>query len=625
MRVSTVALLAFATLAASDLERQASAKNSEQPPSPSDQLSPSRTTSLSSYKIASESFAGISPPEILIAQNTDKPTRPIPQPAETPNFDLPETNLEQALEEGETQRDQQIDQRLQAIDRVISLLNYLAIILAASPLIGAVALFLIARKFVIQQLLQEVKYQLDNLGDIEKQLHYSHQKANQLLKRLEAGLDQVGEREEDEELSISTISEEEFTDIKKVVLQQIHEILQELQAEKDHLIKKVKQEVVLETPATETVTPVNDELATIIEPEVEIPPTAEELVRQADLWVQEERFEEALQEYQKALALQPDYYLAWFNQVQVLKSLERYEAALEICNHVQAVYPDQYELWKERGMILRKLHREQEALEAFDRAISLDASHPEIWYNRGNALEKLQEYQEACQCYQQATSLDANYHQAWHNQGVMLEKLQQDEKAIAAYDRSLAIHSDKHETWYNRGNALGKLGLYEEAIASYDRSLELKADKYEAWYNRGNILGRLQRYDEALVSYDQALSHKPDDYEAWYNRGNVLERLQRHEEAIASYERVIDINPEEHEAWRNRGILLEKLKRYDEALDSYEQAIELNPNDYEAWRCRGTVLAELQRYQEAIASFSKAMQIQQEIHVSEERAPHVSV
>ncbi|MEM6839908.1 MAG: tetratricopeptide repeat protein [Cyanobacteria bacterium P01_C01_bin.120] len=238
--------------------------------------------------------------------------------------------------------------------------------------------------------------------------------------------------------------------------------------------------------------------------------TAENLTHRGQLLARQQRREEAIASYDRAVAIKPDYYQTWNNRGIALRNLGRYEAAIASYDRAVAIKPDYYQAWNNRGIALRNLDRDEEAIASYDRAVAIKPDKDEAWNNRGIALSELGRYEEA----------------------------------IASYDRAVAIKPDKDEAWNNRGNALSKLGRYEEAIASYDRAVAIKPDDHEAWYNRGNALDDLGRYEEAIASYDRAVAIKPDDHEAWYNRGIVLGKLRRLQEGSASLGKAFELNPQ---------------------------------------------------------------------------------
>ena len=92
----------------------------------------------------------------------------------------------------------------------------------------------------------------------------------------------------------------------------------------------------------------------------------------------------ALESYDRALALDKDSSVIWFN-----KGLGTgpglYEQAVEAFSRAIAIAPKMAAAWVNRGIFLRRLHRHAEAAESYDRAILLDPRNS-AWFNKSAEL-----------------------------------------------------------------------------------------------------------------------------------------------------------------------------------------------------------------------------------------------
>ncbi|MFP4007441.1 MAG: tetratricopeptide repeat protein [Spirulinaceae cyanobacterium] len=210
--------------------------------------------------------------------------------------------------------------------------------------------------------------------------------------------------------------------------------------------------------------------------------------------------EEALESFDRAIAVDEDYSLAHYNRCAVLlNQLQQYEAAIAAC----------------------------------DRALAGD----DAWGDQSNSTW------------------------AWNNQGVALNRLGRHDEALEAYDRALEIDPSYAKAWSNRATALIDLERYEEAVEDSDRALELDPDYPQAWDNRGWALHNLERYEDALESYDRALEANPDHANAWNNKGVTLFTLERYEDALAAFEQAIAIEPDHPLAGPNIDIARQQLSQ----------------------------------------------------------------
>jgi len=312
------------------------------------------------------------------------------------------------------------------------------------------------------------------------------------------------------------------------------------------------------------------------------------------------QFEEAIDSYNQAIALKPDYHQAFRNRGRSQSDLGQFEEAIASYDKTLEINPELHKAWISRGDALNNLGRFEEAIASYDKALEFKPDDDYACYNRGIALAILGRLEEAIASYDKALKIKPHKHEPWYNRGVELSKLGRLEEAIASWDKALAIKPDKHEPWYNRGVELSKLGRLEEAIASYDKALEIKPDKHEPWYSRGIALNKLGRLEEVIASYDKALKIKPDKHEAWYNRGIALNKLGRLEEAIASYDKALEIEPDKHVPWYNRGNALHDLGKLEVAIASYDKALEIKPDYHEPWINRSIAVSITPRHNQPV-------------------------
>jgi tetratricopeptide (TPR) repeat protein len=265
---------------------------------------------------------------------------------------------------------------------------------------------------------------------------------------------------------------------------------------------------------------------------------------------------------------------------------EKYEEAINLFNKAVDVRPYLYEAWYYRGNALYNLGRYEEAIASYEH-VAIKSYLYETWYYRGNALYILGRYKEAIASYEQSVAIKPYLYEAWYYRGDCLNNLDQQEKAIASYNRALAIKPDYLDAYFHRGDSLYILGRYEEAIASYDKVVAIEPDNHDAYLNLGDALYILGRYEEAIASYDKAVAINPDDYYAYLNRGNSLDDLGRYEEAIASYDKAVAIKPDDHAVWHSKGWIYFKWGKYSESISCSDQAIAIQSDNYISWHNKG--------------------------------------
>ena len=88
----------------------------------------------------------------------------------------------------------------------------------------------------------------------------------------------------------------------------------------------------------------------------------------------------------------------WIEKGYVLNDQGKYLEAIECFNKALEIDPEYAEAWNNKGISLRKLGRYEEAIECYDKALEINPRLAESWHNKGIALNELGRYHEAQKC-----------------------------------------------------------------------------------------------------------------------------------------------------------------------------------------------------------------------------------
>jgi predicted O-linked N-acetylglucosamine transferase (SPINDLY family) len=221
------------------------------------------------------------------------------------------------------------------------------------------------------------------------------------------------------------------------------------------------------------------------------------------------RWAAAIRHYERALAADPGFALAYFN----------------------------------RGVGLQALGRSEAALESYDLALARDRSLASAWFNRGVLLRQLGRSDDALGSYAESVAIKPDYVAAHYNRATLLLELGRAEEALEGFDAALGLEPRLTEAWLNRGNALRALQQLEAAQQSYERCVALDAGYADAHFNLGNLFAERRQFTRAVASFDLAIAAAPTHADALLNRGNALASLRRYAEALQSYAAALALRP----------------------------------------------------------------------------------
>ena len=287
----------------------------------------------------------------------------------------------------------------------------------------------------------------------------------------------------------------------------------------------------------------------------------------------------------------------------------RLQEAMNSYNKAIQLKPDFAEAYNNRGQVLKELGELDEAVKNYEKALKINPNFAEAHNNVGNTLKELGQLSAVVTSYERALAINPDLAQAHSDLGSTFHVLGQLDAAVKCYDKALKINPKHAPTHSNKGVALKQLGQFDEALQSYDKAIQFDPDYAEPHNNKGLVLKQLDQLDEALQSYDKAIQLKPAYAEAHNNLGNLQYKLGLFDEAAMSYSKAIQLKPDYADAYVNQGTALRQLGQLDEAIVSLDKAIQLKPVSAEAYHNRGKALQDLGLFVAAMASHQKAVSI----------------
>ncbi len=121
----------------------------------------------------------------------------------------------------------------------------------------------------------------------------------------------------------------------------------------------------------------------------------------------------------------------------------------------------------------------------------------------------------AIECYEKAVEINPAYASAYFNMGVVYGKLGEHQKAIDSFEKAVEIKPDHESAWYNLGIAYGWLKEYRKAIECFEKTVEIKPDDADAWNFMGRAYFFLGEYDKTLEKAKQALKYEHKNPWIW--------------------------------------------------------------------------------------------------------------
>lgn len=270
----------------------------------------------------------------------------------------------------------------------------------------------------------------------------------------------------------------------------------------------------------------------------------------------QKNLELSLQLYDQAIELGDRGFLAEAHYNKGVLALEREhrEVALQCFQDALSVNPDYEKAWVNLGSVLLFYNRNKEALYAFEKAHALVPDQVISLFNKGYALNRLNRYAEALKIFSNLVSRN--------------EKTKEVSQVLA---------SRAHELYSETGLACLQLGMINDALHFFRMSFNLNSDDFLVCYNLAFLYDQLHQYDEALLFYDLSIALDPDQFKGYQGKACTLIHLKRYEDALDSISRSISLDPDNFEGYYNLACIYGGLLQKDNMIMAIEKALSLAP------------------------------------------------
>ncbi|MBD3419955.1 MAG: tetratricopeptide repeat protein [Chitinivibrionales bacterium] len=229
-------------------------------------------------------------------------------------------------------------------------------------------------------------------------------------------------------------------------------------------------------------------------------------------------------EYEKALAIKPEYVDAWRQLCYLYIKNKDYAQALQSTQRFTANQPDRGISWRLLGSVHNMRKEFRKAEKALLKSLELDSSDAYAWFELGSARERRQDIAGATRAFRKVLAF------------------QPEDAATANYLGYMWAENDI--------NLDSAKTLLESALAQ-DPQNGAYLDSY------GWIFYKKKDYDNALVFISKALEHIEDDPIIWEHLGEIYEKKGSLREALHAFRKSYELGPEAPHKIQSRILQLE--------------------------------------------------------------------
>lgn len=127
---------------------------------------------------------------------------------------------------------------------------------------------------------------------------------------------------------------------------------------------------------------------------------------------------------------EPDSDEIYNNKCLTLINLNRFNEAIECYDKALKINPNNVKAWNNKAFALHNLNRLDEAIECYDKSLEIDPNFISSLRNKAFALRTLNRLDEAIECYDKVLKIDPNDFDVWNNKAFSLHELNRSDELL---------------------------------------------------------------------------------------------------------------------------------------------------------------------------------------------------
>ncbi|CAG9336142.1 unnamed protein product [Blepharisma stoltei] len=239
------------------------------------------------------------------------------------------------------------------------------------------------------------------------------------------------------------------------------------------------------------------------------------------------RNKDALEKFNFALKLKPDYKDAQYYKAIVLNNLNKKEEAISCFTELSRLAPQYSIVHLSNGLILEGLNRGEDSISSYNKFIELNPDNIFGYYYKAEALKRLKRFEEAIDCCNRVVRINPLFSSAYVEKGFSLEELNRKEDALKCYKECIKIDPNQYHAFNNIGILYDSHNHGWKALEYYNNAIKINPEFPVAFYNKGVCLRSLGKAQEALECFREAMRLDKDEKEAREMSNEILGEIKR--------------------------------------------------------------------------------------------------
>jgi tetratricopeptide (TPR) repeat protein len=294
--------------------------------------------------------------------------------------------------------------------------------------------------------------------------------------------------------------------------------------------------------------------------------------------VEAENYKDAVDQFTKAINLDPDYTQAYVERARAYEALGDFKNAADDLKRALVFEQKKSELFYDAARVNFHLGNYQEALDMANKCISLSSKHEPAYRLLCRIQMAMGDYSNALISINKAISLKDNPENLYYH-GMVAERMKNYNQAEQDYSKAVAKGNNYIDAYLALANLRLQMGKLDQAMENCNILLGIDPDNKEAYLIRSRIYAKRTEYPKAIDDISKVLFKNPEDKDMYLVRGTYYQEFTQHQNAINDFTRALMLDARFSEAIYKRAFSYEQVGDFKSAIKDYETLTALSEND----------------------------------------------
>jgi tetratricopeptide (TPR) repeat protein len=327
----------------------------------------------------------------------------------------------------------------------------------------------------------------------------------------------------------------------------------------------------------------------------------------AEAMVMSENYDDAIQEYSKAIEIDPTDPSLFIDLASVWESIDIEEAIASYSDAIK-IQSENHQARINRGRCYLETEKYDNAIADFTFAIDAGAPGIDGLFERGKAHFANGEFDSALADFSKVIHQRPELATAYFWKAKSLYELQELASALQALNKAIEISPELAGVYYQRGTIWKDQGETNKAITDFTAEIRRTPDAYNAYSDRGFLWIQKRNFEEVIDDLTMATKLAPWYSYNFYVRGAAWQALKRFDKAIEDFDEALRFG-EFADALVKRGMCWRELDQYGKAQKDFDRAIQIAPEFADAYVHRARVWESNGNYDKAIEDLTTAIKL----------------